>query len=179
MGQVMVLQVNVAELLREGGGGNRTVEFDGDPLGLEDHEPSQVNGKLVLTKTDRGIWAAGKLGVSAEHVCSRCLIPFGTMLYIEVDEVFLPKIDLLTGERIYYDPVKDADADVLGIDEHHVLDLSDALQQYREAAMPLAPLCKEDCNGLCPNCGADWNVATCGCKPHLDPRWDKLRELLG
>jgi uncharacterized protein len=174
----MDLQINVAELLRENVGTNRTVEFDAAVLELEDQEPSQVNGKLVLTKIDKGIWAAGRLDVSADHVCSRCLVPFSTQLHTEMADVFLPKVDPLSGERIRYEE-GDADADILGIDDHHVLNLSDALRQYRQAAMPLAPLCKDDCKGLCPDCGIDWNFATCACEPNLDPRWNKLRELLG
>ena len=44
--------------------------------------------------------------------------------------------------------------------------------------MPFKHLCKEDCKGLCPICGADRNEVDCGCKPdRRDPRWDALREL--
>ncbi len=175
----MDLQINVAELLKERVGANRTVEFDAAALELEDQAPTRVNGKLELTRTDSGIWAAGWVEISAENVCSRCLVPFDSWLHVEIDDVFLPSVDVLSGSKLRYEDDVDVGADMFGIDEHHVLDLSDALRQYRRASMPLAPLCKPDCKGLCPDCGTDWNVATCACEPHLDPRWDKLRELLG
>jgi len=38
--------------------------------------------------------------------------------------------------------------------------------------------CREDCAGLCPQCGADRNLVACGCEPPKDARWERLRELL-
>ena len=44
--------------------------------------------------------------------------------------------------------------------------------------LPAAPLCRDDCAGLCPACGADWNQRSCDCDMTIpDPRWDALREL--
>jgi uncharacterized protein len=44
--------------------------------------------------------------------------------------------------------------------------------------LPVAPLCRDDCAGLCPSCGADLNRAACNCDLTVpDPRWDALREL--
>ena len=40
--------------------------------------------------------------------------------------------------------------------------------------LPMAPLCREDCRGLCPQCGADRNEAECGCVAPRDPRWANL-----
>ena len=45
--------------------------------------------------------------------------------------------------------------------------------------LPLAPLCSEECLGLCPQCGANWNEGSCGCPPVTDARWaalDRLRD---
>ena len=93
-----------------------------------------------------------------------------------MDDVFLPEIDVDTGQRVRYQD--DDEADASSIDGQHVLDLADALSQYRSAAMPLAPVCREGCAGICSECGINWNEATCDCEPAPDPRWDKLRELL-
>ncbi len=44
--------------------------------------------------------------------------------------------------------------------------------------LPVAPLCRDDCAGLCPSCGIDRNQSTCDCDMTIpDPRWDALREL--
>ena len=175
----MDLQINVSDLLKESVGASRTGEFDATPLEVENEAPSLVKGKVTLTRTDNGIWVAGRVDITVDHVCSRCLVPFTSSLHIEMDDVFLPVVDVLSGTKLRHEDEADIDADKLGIDDHHVLDLSGALLEYRQAAMPLAPLCRPDCKGLCPECGTDWNESTCACEPHLDPRWDKLRELLG
>jgi uncharacterized protein len=43
--------------------------------------------------------------------------------------------------------------------------------------LPLQPLCRPECKGLCPQCGQDWNSGTCDCVPEQDQRWEALREL--
>jgi uncharacterized protein len=43
--------------------------------------------------------------------------------------------------------------------------------------LPLAPLCRPDCQGLCPECGADKNEAPCECPGPVDPRWATLDAL--
>ena len=93
--------------------------------------------------------------------------------------MFLPSIDIATGAKMRHDDGGDADADAHSIDAQHVLDLSDTLRQYRLASLPLAPLCREDCKGLCPECGADRNQSACSCEQYQDLRWAKLRELFG
>jgi uncharacterized protein len=170
------LQVNVAQLLKEGVGGTRVVEFDGPVLELEDTLPAHVVGKLTFTRTDRGVWASGNVMISADVACSRCLTPFTLWLKVKVDEVYLPVIEVNTGVKLRYQDI--ADLDSLKIDEHHVMDLTEAFRQYRIAAMPMAPLCREDCKGICPECGVDRNETVCDCEPQMDPRWAKLRELL-
>ena len=172
----MDLLVNVAQLLKERAGATRTIEVNGPELELEGAAPAFVRGRIALTRTDIGIWASGDVAVSTDATCSRCLVPFTSWASVRIDDVFLPRVDLVTGAKI--DPASDPDADTDSIDVHHVLDLMNTLREYRLAAMPLAPLCREDCEGICPQCGTDRNEATCSCEPELDPRWAKLRELL-
>ena len=172
----MDLLVNVAQLLKESVGATRTIEVNGPELEIEGAGSAFVRGKIVLTRTDIGIWASGDVALSADAACSRCLVPVTSWANVRVDDVFLPRVDLLTGARI--DPASDPDADTDSIDARHVLDLTNTLREYRLAAMPLAPLCREDCRGICPRCGTDRNEAICSCEPELDPRWASLRELL-
>ena len=61
-----------------------------------------------------------------------------------------------------------------------MLDLSDVLRQYLLTDEPLKVLCREDCLGLCPECGADLNTEKCKCDaPDIDPRWGALAALIG
>ena len=172
----MDMQVNVAQLLKEGVGGVRTLGLDGPDLELEGGGLVYVKGNLLLTRTDRGVWVSGPVAVSVESVCARCLAPFTWWVDVRVDDVFLPRVDIVTGARVRAEDEPDADA--FRIDAHHVLDLTEPLRQYRIAATPLAPLCRVDCRGICPECGTDLNDSTCACQPHQDMRWAKLRELL-
>ena len=172
----MEMQVNIAQFLKESTGAIRALEFDGSDLVLEDGSRAGVDGELRITKTDRGIWVEGALSIGVEGTCSRCAKPIDYRVDVQVSDEFLPKVDVVTGSRLRHDDV--GDADTSSIDNQHVLDLSQAIGQYREAALPLAPLCKEECEGICPECGSDRNEIACGCEPSPDPRWDKLKELL-
>ena len=57
------------------------------------------------------------------------------------------------------------------------LDLEPLARDAVLLELPLAPLCSEDCKGLCPQCGANWNVTTCACVAPGDPRWSVLDTL--
>ena len=59
------------------------------------------------------------------------------------------------------------------------LDVVDMLREQFQLALPMKPLCAESCRGLCPECGANLNRATCGCEPKwVDPRLEPLKALL-
>ena len=64
------------------------------------------------------------------------------------------------------------------IDEHNILDLAEAVRQYALLAMPMKPLCRENCVGLCPTCGCNLNERSCKCPTSpVDPRWVRISEL--
>ena len=76
-------------------------------------------------------------------------------------------------ERYAPDGGTDADEDayLLAGDE---LDLEPLARDAVLLDLPLAPLCSEECLGLCPQCGANWNEGSCGCPPVTDARWSAL-----
>jgi uncharacterized protein len=60
-----------------------------------------------------------------------------------------------------------------------LLDLIDLLREQFQLALPMKPLCTEDCRGLCPECGTNLNRVDCGCAPKWeDPRLAPLKGLL-
>jgi len=62
--------------------------------------------------------------------------------------------------------------------ENDEIDLGQLMQEQFYLALPMKPLCKDDCKGLCPNCGTNLNKATCDCTTHWeDPRLAALRAL--
>lgn len=62
--------------------------------------------------------------------------------------------------------------------EDPILPVTPIAEERIQMAVPMKPLCREDCRGLCPRCGQDWNFADCQCAVELtDPRWEALRQL--
>jgi uncharacterized protein len=122
--------------------------------------------------------ASGKIGTSVNLACSRCLVPFTQeivtpfeALYTEeVPDPELPEADgeiELTSEAIDVFPI-------LG----KQMDLSEAIREQVLLALPVRPLCREDCKGLCAGCGADLNQGSCGCQGEaVDPRFAVLKNL--
>jgi uncharacterized protein len=174
---VLEMQINIAQLLRESVGASRAWELNGSLTDDDGASLGVVTGNLKLTKTDVGIWASGRVKISVDDFCSRCLKPIEYTVAAKVDDEYLPTFEVDTGRRIRHEDV--GDADMGSIDNHHELDLTGTLREYRQAGIPLAPLCKEDCNGICTQCGVDLNENTHDCQPEMDPRWAKLRELMG
>jgi len=170
------LRVNVAQLLQETIGAVREFELAALLPVHDCIEVGTVLGGLKLTRTDRGILATGGLKISVSDTCSRCLRPIDYWVNVRVDDEFLPSVDIGTGRKLRYEG--EAEADTNSIDQHHDLDLTQTLGEYRTAALPLAPLCQADCKGICSQCGVDLNETTHSCEAAIDPRWEKLRELL-
>jgi uncharacterized protein len=104
----------------------------------------------------------GRITTTWTGECRRCLGPAAGNLDVEVSELYerVPE-----SEDIYPLPADRLDLEPL---------VRDAI--YLE--LPQAPLCRADCQGLCPECGADRNTVDCGhAVDELDPRWAALREL--
>ena len=171
----MSLVMNVAQLLKETVGSSRRVEVEGEVPTPDGDAAARAKGTTRLIRTDEGVWVEGSLDATAEAECSRCLVPFGLWVTVKLDEVFLLTLDIQTGRRVK--PEEDAEAH-FAIDEHHTLDLTEAVRQYTIAAMPLKPLCRAHCQGLCPQCGTNLNEETCACTPPMDPRWEPLKRFL-
>lgn len=102
--------------------------------------------------------------------CSRCGVPFSFMLSLPFAEIYI------SGEAS-----QDLDGEQ---DKRHFtgdsIDITPEALRLLFAELPMKPMCREDCCGLCPQCGADLNGEGCSCAQNdIDPRWEKLRDLLG
>lgn len=167
---------NVSQLLREPVGSTRMYDID-QPFALPyDGEPvTRVTGPVTLIRTPRGVLARATLSAEATEPCSRCLQPATVPLDLDVEEEFVTSIDPVTGARL---PEPEEDTP-FRIDEHHHLDLEEAVRQAAVLEEPMAPLCRPDCRGLCPLCGADRNGSPCTCETGpIDDRWAKLKGAL-
>jgi uncharacterized protein len=168
---------NVAGLLKASTGATREVEVDAD-IDLGDEEVacvSPVRGAVRLIRDHAGILVQGTLATAVQMACARCLGPVVLGLEVELEEEYRPTASIPGGPR----PVGRDDWEAATqIDERNHMDLTEVVRQSILVAVPLHPLCRADCAGLCPRCGADRNAGPCDCAPEPDPRWEGLRALL-
>ena len=167
------MQINVSQLLKEPIGATRDykvseiVDVTGDGR--------MVQGEVKLLRTHRGILVRGVLRTEVELTCSRCLSPFNFPVTLNIGEEYIPTVDVVSGVPLS----SPEEPGSFIIDEHHVIDLTEAIRQYSLLAFPMKPLCREDCAGLCSNCGHNLNLGPCGClQQEADPRWSELSKLL-
>jgi uncharacterized protein len=133
-------------------------------VGVVVPDGSPVVADLTLSSYPGGITAEGTVRAPWRGECRRCGGPVSGTVAAEVRERYAPRGG--TDE--------DEDAYPLAGDE---LDLEPLARDAVLLELPLAPLCSEECRGLCPQCGANWNVTTCECAPAGDPRWSVLDAL--
>ena len=105
--------------------------------------------------------------------CMRCLKPVTVPFSNELDLI------LEVGGGQAPDPEQELEPDDLGLLrlEDPILETRPILIEQVHLSIPMKPLCKEDCAGLCASCGADLNAASCGCESVADPRWQGLAAL--
>jgi DUF177 domain-containing protein len=155
------MQINVAQLLKWPVGTTRIHPIDaGQTLWLDDESAVRITGGRVrLDRIDTGILARGDVEGSIELECSRCLEHFTAPVRVHFEEGFAPSIEVHTGTAL---PPPEDDL-TFTIDANHILDLSEALRQNIIAALPIQPVCREGCAGLCPLCGGNRNEHPCTC----------------
>ena len=173
-----MLSFNVAQLLKEGIGATREHELSGELFEVDARNPGpvKVTGHVRLIGTLKGVLAVGVAEVELVRICRRCLQLTKDKIPLEIEEEFVPTIEVVTGRAL---PVSEEDEKELLIDGHHVLDLTEVLRQYA-VEVALAPaLCSEECKGFCPVCGANLNEGPCSCdRSYVDPRMAGLAQLL-
>ena len=168
------MRINVSQQLKAPIGSIRDYELSEIIDIAGDGSANLVQGEVRLMRTDRGILATGTLHTEVEVTCSRCLSLFSCPLTLNIEDEYFPTTDIVSGALL---PLPD-EPGYFTFDEHHVLDLTEAIRQYALLAVPMKPLCRKDCAGLCPNCGHNLNQGACHCLPQGgDPRWSELNKL--
>jgi uncharacterized protein len=137
------VQINVSQLLKESIGSSREYKISETIDAVDDNIVIPVKGEVKLIRTNRSILVQGKLYVSVEATCSRCLDVFSCPLELNIAEEFFPLLDMGSG----YPLPSPEESDSFTIDEHQILDLTEAIRQYTLLAIPMKPLCREDCTG--------------------------------
>ena len=169
------MKYNVSQLLKEPIGSQRVFTITEGETTYTLNPVQSAVGEVKFVRTHRGIWTQAWLTAWVFQDCSRCLADFSHSLELEIDEEFLPEIDLKTGRPAF--PPSEWEGFFIPAD--HNLDLAEAIRQSALSVLPLKPLCKSDCVGICDRCGTDQNLSKCDCySDNIDPRWAALRSLL-
>jgi uncharacterized protein len=168
---------NVAQLMKASIGA--TLEADIHEEGIQLDEDLKVigpiDGHVRIRRTNQGLLVDGWVDLTLQLECNRCLKEFEHPMHITFMEQFHPTVDVFTGVSL--PPIEDED--IFPIDAHHQVDLTEAIRQHVLLDIPMAMLCKEDCAGLCSQCGKDLNLGPCDCEPEVaDSRFSVLQQLL-
>ncbi len=134
----------------------------------------KVKGKL--TKIERDICFAGDLQASLQVNCTRCLKTFPFLVISKIQVHFVPRVkEPSPGSEI---EIKETDIEQ-EVYEGDRVDLSGPVRDQILLEVPLIRLCKEDCKGICSECGIDLNSSQCDCKNEgqIDPRFAELLKL--
>ena len=146
--------------MREPSGTTRIYEVDED-LALEgDAEIQRVTGVVRLLRTDKSVWVSADLDSKISCACSRCLREHWQPIHLIIEEEAYSLVDLQIGIR----PADSEDIEKgFGIDQNHILDLTETAREYTALSMPMKPMCRSDCRGMCPGCGTNLNEFSCQC----------------
>lgn len=126
--------------------------------------PVAVRGRLTEAGPGRYFWKA-QVGTSVALECRRCLATIGLEIAMTIEALFTT--EPATDDPTVYVLEPGATA----------CDVQPALREELLLAVPEYPLCRDNCRGLCAQCGANLNEGPCACRPEPDPRWDALRAL--
>ena len=171
---------NVAGLLHEGPGATRDLRLRDHyvSLGPELELAGPLDAELRLQRTNRGIIVRGALRAPLRRTCARCTDAFVEDVRVDIEEEYLPTVDVVTGVALATDEADTSDP-TPRIDEHHEIVLDAVFRDELVLTEPMHPLCRPDCPGLCVECGERLDA---GDHVHggddIDPRLAGLAALL-
>jgi uncharacterized protein len=161
-----------------------------DALGAPDGDPQAGRGvaDLELYADGTHVFAAGTFRGEVTVACSRCVEPVRLPIDEKLRVTFMPRHELPDDPEgpstdgggdagaVEGAEIMEEDLDLFPYDGE-AIDLEPLFREQFVLAVPFAPLCREDCKGLCPQCGIDRNTGTCRCEPPIDPRLAALKGL--
>ncbi|GAC1559048.1 MAG: DUF177 domain-containing protein [Ktedonobacteraceae bacterium] len=167
---------NVAQLMKSPVGTSSTEDIDEENVQFDEDLKvvGPIVGKVRMRRVNQGLLVDGWTDVTLELICTRCLKEFEQTMHLAFEERFYPTIDIVTGMPL---PAIEEE-DVFPIDDHHLIDLTEAIRQCILLELPMVTLCQKECAGLCSQCGHELNLGPCDCKPEVDERFSALSALL-
>jgi uncharacterized protein len=161
----------------EGGKGDFAHVYNPDELNPVDERvkltaPATVNGKIRLAGNE--VFVNGHVDTRAQVECDRCL----KLIELPVNADF--ELEYITGSEYETSAVAElTEAEMsVAVFDGEALDVDEIVKEQILLAVPTRMLCREDCKGICPQCGVDKNTGECNCETkEIDPRWAALKNL--
>ena len=190
--------IDLDRVPHEGQAVDRTLVLEGPYIEREEFRPLSpvaLSGRLQPIVSDEGgdpgregvFRLRGSMSCRIELACVRCLEPFPMDLAEELDLLYLPQSsnEAPAAEESEAEALSEFSGRGLEREELAVsfyrderINLSQMIVEQIVLALPMKPLCKLDCQGLCALCGANRNLLSCDCAPEAtDPRWAPLKTL--
>ena len=160
-------RINVGFLVNEEVGYSHAFPFEFDRIQMEeDLDLHQFEGAAIIGRTPQGLIVQGDFNGEIVLQCVRCLSDFTHTLKWELTELYAFNKKSLT------------DSGLLLPDDMQI-DLQPLLREYALLEIPIKPICRPDCKGLCPVCGENLNERDCGHRPEPDSSpFSSLKSLL-
>lgn len=160
-------RLNVGFIIHEEVGYTCDFPFEFAEIKLEgDLELRDFSGALQIGRTPQGLVVLGRFAARTTLECVRCLKDFEQTLAWDVTE-------------LYAFNEKSVSESGLFVPENAQIDFESLIREYALLEVPISPICRDGCRGLCPVCGQDLNIADCGHRPHADESpFSVLKKLL-
>lgn len=161
------LRLNVGFIVAQSAGFSRDFPFDLPQINIPpDLRLSGLTGLVRATRTPQGVLLQAEFHARIELECVRCLLDFEQTLKIDFTELYAFSQRYVTDSGLI-------------MPETGIIDLEPVLREYILLEIPISPLCRLDCKGLCPICGNNLNESTCYHEDDTgDPRLASLKSLL-
>jgi uncharacterized protein len=144
-----LLKINAGFLINQPIGTSREIHIDLPETRLsQDLDVNNLNGLIRLTRTPKGVLVEVDISVEMKNECVRCLTEFSQTVVIEFTEMYA------------FNKRAVSESGLILPDDGNI-DLVPLVREYLLLEIPIRPLCKPDCKGLCLECGEDLNVTTC------------------
>lgn len=164
---INALRLQVGFLIHQTVGYSREFSFDLDYLHLHpDLDLHDLNGSARITRTPQGLLVQAKMRATLKSECVRCLTEILHPLVIDFTELYAFSLRSVTESGLI-------------LPENGQIDLTSLVREYMLLEIPINPLCRTDCKGLCPICGENLNEFSHEhVDDHIDPRLAELKKLL-
>ena len=135
-------------------------------------EPAAVTGKVRLSGNE--LFVNGHVETRAQVECDRCLKPVELPVSADFSLEYIPGAEYESSGTA---ELTEAEMSV-SVFDGEAIDVDEVVKEQILLAVPTRMLCREDCKGICPECGKDLNTGECNCvKDDIDPRWAALKNL--